>query len=243
MGTIGTAYFTIVIINLNNTMEISWKKLLFIIIVSFFALNVIFSAVWFFINYEAEPDTPNYDKIFSKEEAEKVLDDTIFALGGRMARKEHIETGNVINGQKEYRQYKAEFKLEEMIVGFYIDDMSKWSIDTIEMYTGSPDTTWDNYIRSYYAESVKMWSQTAEYSGEYYEDTHSLTEIMDYDVEIGVYNPLGEEYPNYDKRAETVIGNYKLMVRLEHESKIVHDLDIKPYLEIFIINFLQVLGE
>ena len=215
-------------------MKISKKKLVFIIIGSYLGLNLIVSSIWFFVDQKINTNSePDYTKILTEQEIDKLIDDTVFELDGKLAKKDHTDNG-------EFNMYSASFSAESLDIELNFDDMTKWNKQTMKTFTNDPDVIWEDYIMKSYYKMVKMFAESAHYNFMYYEDSSRLTKIMDYDVEVKSYEPFKDE-SRYGEAASSVIGNYKLRVLVQHKDETAVFNNSEPRLKIFMDNLLKIL--
>ena len=213
-------------------MNISKKRLILIIIGSYIGLNIIISSIWFLagnkINMTSEP---NYDKVLTKQEIKKVIDDTLVDLGNTVAQYDHSDDG-------EFNEYEASFTIDSLDVKLFLGDMTGFTAETHKMITNDSDVIWEDYVKKAYYNMVKTYAESAYQDFIYYEDFASLTKIMDYDVEISSFSPEGSHY-QYTERAKTVIGNYMISIEVSHENEALVINASKSILKMFMENLIE----
>ena len=213
-------------------MNISKKRLILIIIGSYIGLNIIISSIWFLagnkINMTSEP---NYDKVLTKQEIKKVIDDTLVDLGNTVAQYDHSDDG-------EFNEYEASFTIDSLDVKLFLGDMTGFTAETHKMITNDSDVIWEDYVKKAYYNMVKTYAESAYQDFIYYEDFASLTKIMDYDVEISSFSPEGDHY-QYTERAKTVIGNYMIYIEVSHENEALVINASESILKMFMENLIE----
>lgn len=213
-------------------MNISKKRLILIIIGSYIGLNIIISSIWFLagnkINMTSEP---NYDKVLTKQEIKKVIDDTLVDLGNTVAQYDHSDDG-------EFNEYEASFTIDSLDVKLFLGDMTGFTAETHKMITNDSDVIWEDYVKKAYYNMVKTYAESAYQDFIYYEDFASLTKIMDYDVEISSFSPEGSHY-QYTERAKTVIGNYMIYIEVSHENEALVINASESILKMFMENLIE----
>ncbi|MCD4761090.1 hypothetical protein K8R42_04290 [bacterium] len=218
-------------------MNISKKKLVVIIIVSVLGLNFIVSSAWYFVDKYVIGTDPDYSTVLTETEMKKVLDDTIIDLRGGVAEYTHTVDDDT-------NMYLASFESNALDLKLAIEDTTRWNEETWETLTDDPNITWDKFIEKQYDNFVKLVAESASLvksvNIDLYEDVHHLSKIKGYDVDIGFNEPF-ENSSNFMEGIETMIGNYRLFIVVEHEQKAMVLNTSESMMEIFMNNLLEAL--
>ncbi|MBU1152097.1 hypothetical protein KJ632_04715 [Patescibacteria group bacterium] len=211
------------------------KKTISTIVLTFIATVIlVVTSLGLYGYYILQNIQPDYTKVLTEEEINKVLDDSISALGGAATEKEHTDDGT-------FNSYIASFNADGLDIQINLDDMTNWGKETMETFTGDPDVTWDQYISKSYNKMVELFAEADNHnSTTYYEDDNYLTKLKDYDVEVDKFKPT-EDRPTYSEAANTVIGNYLIRVMTTNEDQSAVLNSSLPRLEIFMGNLLKAL--
>jgi len=209
------------------------KKTILTIVITFVITAVaIFSfATW--LGYQRIHSQPDFDKILTEEEVDKVLGNTVYTIGGDgvVSKRGDSESEN-------FKSYSETFKLGDLEIFMMLDDASNWSDTLKQTFTDDPHVEWEDFIMKSYYKMVKIYAEAAYHNFKYYEDDAYLTKINGHDVEVILLEPY-EEYTNYAESAKVALGNYVLQMMVKHDDKTKVIGQSEPLLKIFMEKLLE----
>ena len=213
------------------------KKTIITIILTLVILMVV-GLVAIGINGYLSGKQPDLNKILTNEEIKTVLDDSILQLRGK-----NVEF-TLINTDDE-KGYSAVWAEGETKVSLVVWNISTWSQETLNLFTGKKNTTFETFVLDEYnknkGELDEKLGMAEEFGIEPPRYTYDLQTVCDFDTSITFF-PAGEGGDMDMRIAKTLIGKHEVSVSVEGNQPGLN-LDPITKLDILVKNILKALSK